>query len=154
MAECHCQTWRGSGERQRDCKVCVGRCLWLSPTEVWRWDGAEKISHVSILKSEKFIDLCHRVLVDAPVSLCDQFGCNQVCIYREADEASKLTPKRTVASVLMEPSCEVVLPQPISPPEGKTPHADQRLHNVSGESHRILPHSCGRGSSPARVRSH
>lgn len=96
----------------------------------------EKISHVSISKSEKFIDPCHRVPVDAPVSLCDQFGCNHVCVYLEADEASNLTPKRTVASVLMEHSCEVVLPQPISPSEGKTPRADQRLHNeVSGESH-------------------
>jgi len=59
-----------------------------------------------------------------------------ICTYLEADEASKLTSKRTVASVLIEHSREVVLPQPISPPEGKTPRADQQLHNeVSGESH-------------------
>ena len=74
-----------------------GRRLWRSPTEVWRWDGwdgmeAEKISHVSVSKSEIFIDPCHRVLVDAPVSLSDQFGCNHVRIYSEADEASNLTP--------------------------------------------------------------
>ena len=53
---------------------------------------AEKISHVSVSKSEIFIDPCHRVLVDAPVSLSDQFGCNHVRIYSEADEASNLTP--------------------------------------------------------------
>jgi len=40
----------------------------------------EKISRLSILKSEKFLDPCHRVPVDAPVSLCDQFGCNHLCI--------------------------------------------------------------------------
>ena len=41
---------------------------------------AEKISHV-ISKSKKFIDPCHKVPVDAPVTLCVQFGCNNVCIY-------------------------------------------------------------------------
>ena len=59
---------------------------------------AEKISHV-ISKSKKFIDPCHKVPVDAPVTLCDQFGCNNVCIYLEVDEAAKPTPTRTVASV-------------------------------------------------------
>ena len=64
---------------------------------------SERISHVVISKNEKFIDPCHRVPSDAPLSLCDQFGCMNVCIYLESTSVP-LTAERTIASVLMERS--------------------------------------------------
>ena len=89
---------------------------------------SERISHVVISKNEKFIDPCHRVPADAPVSLCDQFGCVNVCIYLQSVESTSasLTAERTIASVLIERSREIVLPQPISSPEGKTLRANQK----------------------------
>ena len=94
---------------------------------------SEKISHVVIAKNEKFIDPCHRVPADAPLSLCDQFGCMNVCIYLENMSVSP-TAERTIASVLMERSREIVLPQFLAPSEGRNLRDDQRLRNdIVGE---------------------
>ena len=74
--------------------------------------------------NEKFIDPCHRVPADAPLSLYDQFGCMNVCIYLENTNVS-LTTERMITSVLMEQSREIVLPQLLAPFEGRTLRADQ-----------------------------
>ena len=42
---------------------------------------AETINQVVIVKNEKYLDPCHKVPVDAPVSLCDQFGCLFIYLY-------------------------------------------------------------------------
>ena len=94
---------------------------------------SERISHVVIALNEKFVDPCHRVPADAPLSLCDQFSCRNVCVYLETTNVS-LTAERTIASVLMERSREIMLPAVLTPPEGRTLRADQRLHNdILGE---------------------
>lgn len=48
----------------------------------------EIICKVSISKNEKFIDPVHEVDVSAPVSLCNTFGCLNVCFHLEAGSAS------------------------------------------------------------------
>lgn len=97
--------------------------------------SSERVSHVVISKNEKFIDPCHRVPADAPLSVCDQFGCLNVCVYLESSTTISLTTERTVTSVLMERSREIVLPQPLSvSPDSRTLRADQRLRNdILGE---------------------
>ncbi len=68
----------------------------------------ETVFHIHISKQENFLDP-HNVPVTAPVSLCEQFNCRHVCIYLKRDKGAE-PPTRTVASVLMEASCERVLP--------------------------------------------
>lgn len=90
---------------------------------------AETINQVVISKNEKYLDPCHKVPIDAPVSLCDQFGCLFVCLYLSEMQTTGVVPTRTIASVLMESSRELVLPDPATPAEGKPLRADQKLRN-------------------------
>ena len=70
----------------------------------------------------------------APVSLYEQFSCKHVCIYLKRDKEVEPPTTRTVASVLMEASCERVLPDLIPVPEGRSLRADQVLYNdIIGE---------------------
>ena len=95
-----------------------------------------------IANNEKFVDPCHRVPSDVPLSLCDQFGCMNICIYLESASVSLQTAERTIASVLMERSREMVLPQFLAPSQGRTLRADQRLRNdVIGECACVHTHT-------------
>ena len=87
----------------------------------------ETISNIIISTSEKFCDPCHKVPVDAPVILCEQFNCMHVCIHLKVKEDVVAAPLRTIASVLMQNSLQIVLPNPVVPTEGKPLRADQRL---------------------------
>ena len=89
----------------------------------------ETISYIVISRTEKFCDPCHKVPVDAPVILCEQFNCMHVCIYLEAEASTVTPPARTVNSVLMENSLQIVLPNSVVVPEGRPLRADQRLRN-------------------------
>ena len=95
----------------------------------------EHIFHIIISKNEKFIDPCHKVQPDAPITLCDSFGCMNICIYLVEQCMETIPSQANGLSVLMKNSCEIVLPKPISAPEGKPLRADQRLHNdILGKS--------------------
>ena len=89
---------------------------------------AKTINQVAIL-NEKYLDPCRNMPIDAPVSLCDQFSCLFVCLYLSEMQTTGLVPTRTIASVLMESSQELVLPDPATPAEGKPLRADQKLRN-------------------------
>ena len=83
-----------------------------------------------ISKNKNFTDPCRWVPADAPLSLCNLFGCMNVCIYLESTSVSLTAERRTVTSVLIERSREIVLPQPFSAsPEGRTLRANQSLRN-------------------------
>ena len=72
---------------------------------------------------------------DAPITLCDSFGCINVCIYLVEQCMETMPSQANGLSVLMKNSHEIVLPKPISAPEGKPLRADQRLHNdILGKS--------------------
>ena len=88
----------------------------------------EHIARIVIAKSEKFVET-HEVAIDAPVSVCQMFNCNHVCIYLENEARESQVPVTNAFSVLMASSQELVLPPRLSPPEGKELRADQRLYN-------------------------
>ena len=90
---------------------------------------AETIREVHISNNEIFVDPCHKVPIDAPVSVCNQFGCMYVCLYLMEWEAARCAPARTIRDVLMEHSQELVIPDPAKPLEGRTLPADQKLRN-------------------------
>ena len=97
----------------------------------------EVIARIVIAKSEEFIDT-HDIANDAPVSVCQLFKCNHVCVYLENEAREPQAPVRNAFCVLMASSQELVLPRKLSPPEGKELRADQRLHNdVLGRYTRI-----------------
>ena len=115
----------------------VVQCTWESSfgSLLLKYDKleGETISHVYISKQENFLDP-NSVPVTAPVSLCEQFSCNYVCIYLKRDEEVEPPTTQRVASVLMEASRERVLPDLIPVPEGRSLHADQVLYNdIIGE---------------------
>ena len=86
---------------------------------------AETIHKVIISNNDKFIDPRHKVPIDPPVSVCDQFGCMYVCLYLTEKE----TTTRTISDVLMGYSLELVLQDPDKPLEGRALRADLRLRN-------------------------
>ena len=90
---------------------------------------AETIHEVIISNNDKFIDPRHKVPIDAPVSVCDQFGCMYVCLYLTEKETTRPAPARTISDVLMGYSLELVLPDPAKPLEGRALRADLRLRN-------------------------
>ena len=91
---------------------------------------AETIHEVIISNNDKFIDPRHKVPIDAPVSVCDQFGCMYICLYLTEKETTRFAPARTISDVLMGYSLELVLPDPAKPlQEDRALRADLRLCN-------------------------
>ena len=74
----------------------------------------EVVESVKISKNEQFVDPCHIVPLNAPVSLCDKFHCHCVCfLLGELQEKDRPIP-RNVFSILMSSQRQSVLP-----PKGK-----------------------------------
>ena len=77
------------------------------------------VEKVEICANDKFVD-AHIVPIDAPVRLTEQFKCSYVCLSLEHDEVSQSSgTQRNAAEVLMTSSQLIVLPAPLTPPEGK-----------------------------------
>ena len=98
-----------------------------------KFDGLadRTIEKIQISKNEKFIDPVHTVPVDAPVSLCDQFGCANVCVFiaAQSDATSKEMSGPNAFDRLMASSREIVLPQALTVPDGNDLRSDQCLYN-------------------------
>ena len=111
-------------------------CCWEENFEsiLDKFEGLSKgtIKKIQISKDEKFIDP-HIVPVDAPVSLCDQFSCANVCIFISADSAEAATSRSgpNAFDRLMASSREIVLPPVLTAPSGNDLdlRSDQRLYN-------------------------
>ncbi len=64
------------------------------------------------------------------MSLTEQFKCSHVCLSLERDEGSQSSgTQRNAAEVLMASSRKIVLPAPLTPPEGKELRKDQQMYN-------------------------
>ena len=86
------------------------------------------VEKVEICANDKFVD-AHIVPIDAPV-LTEQFKCSYVCLSLERDEVSQSSgTQRNAAEVLMASSRQIVLPAPLTPPEGKELRKDQKMYN-------------------------
>ena len=60
----------------------------------------KSVLKVMISTNERFIDLVHEVNITAPVSVCDTFKCQFVCIYlRESSDVSVSTRTSSVTGV-------------------------------------------------------
>ena len=87
------------------------------------------VEKVEICANEKFVD-AHIVPIDAPVSLTEQFKCSYVCLSLERDEVPQSSgTQRNAAEVLRASSRQIVLPAPLTPPEGKELRKDQQMYN-------------------------
>ncbi len=60
----------------------------------------EIVARIMIAKSEKFIDT-QKVSINAPVSVCNTFSCNHVCVYFKDKARGPEVSKRNAFSVLM-----------------------------------------------------
>ena len=70
----------------------------------------KSIEKIQISRNESFIDPVHVVPIDAPVSLCQQFICANVCVYISSDSTSRGMSGPNVFDRLMANSREIVLP--------------------------------------------
>ena len=84
-----------------------------------KFDGAYNIEKIQISSTKKFVDPVHIVPVDAPVSLCEQFKCFNVCITVAGTLPHVSTMERNAFEVMMVASHEMVLPATLIPQEGK-----------------------------------
>ena len=101
------------------------------------------VEKVEICANDKFVD-AHIVPIDAPVRLTEQFKCSCVCLSLESDEVSQSSgTRKNAAEVLMASSRQIVLPAPLTPPEGKELRKDQQMYNQG----RIQRGGCG-GCNP------
>ena len=86
-------------------------------------DADCQVLKIEISKTEKFIDPVI-IPIDAPISLCEQFGCYHVCIdlveppTDQVRVVSTLQPQNAF-DVMMSAAKEVSLPPHIVPPEGR-----------------------------------
>ena len=66
--------------------------------------------------------------------LCEQFKCFYACITMEKRSRSLSVPsgERNAFDVLMASSHKIVLPLPLTPPEGKELCNDSIMHSLSG----------------------
>lgn len=63
-------------------KRAIMKCSWEdSFSSVLGEEFAGETTRSTDSTTEKFMDSCHRVPIDAPISLCDQFRCFHVCIF-------------------------------------------------------------------------
>ena len=102
------------------------------------------ITKIEISANEKFADPVHAVPLDAPILLCKQFKCFYVCITMEKERSRCLSVpsgERNAFDVLMDPSHEIVLPSPLTPPEEKELHKDQQMYNDLIGKHLSIMHS-------------
>ena len=87
------------------------------------------VEKVEICANDKFVD-AHIVPIDALVRLTEQFKCSCVCLSLERDEVSQSSgTRKNAAEVLMASSRQIVLPAPLTPPEGKELRKDQQMYN-------------------------
>ena len=87
------------------------------------------VEKVEICANDKFVDT-HIVPIDAPVRLTEQFKHSCVCLSLERDEVSQSSgTQKNAAEVLMASSWQIVLPAPLTPPEGKELWKDQQMYN-------------------------
>ena len=91
----------------------------------WNDSFVEKI-HIS--RNDKFISPNHTVPIDAPISICEQFGCAYICIY-VAQSCSGVESRCNAFEMLMTRSHEHVLPSAIEPPVGMGLRQDQILYS-------------------------
>ena len=93
--------------------------------------SGETIETICISRNDMFISPNHTVPIDAPVSICDQFGCAYVCIYvaQLCSGIDSGQPRRNAFEMLMNRSREYVRPSPIEPPVGRELRQDQLLYN-------------------------
>ena len=89
------------------------------------------VEKVQIASNEKFTDPVHVVPLDAPIIICDQFKCTRVCISIEDNIVRMPSSERqpNAFEVLMASSHDIVLPNKLSPSEGKELRRDQQLYN-------------------------
>ena len=88
------------------------------------------VEKVQIASNEKFTDPVHVVPLDAPIIICDQFKGMHVGI--SIEDIVRMSPSErqpNAFEVLMASSRDIVLPNNLSPPEGKELQRDQQLYN-------------------------
>lgn len=93
-----------------------------------------QVTKVQISRTEKFLDPVHVVPLDAPVILCEQFNCYNVCVYVAMESGCTSTNSTSLSAtnafgILMSAASTRALPPCLEPPEGKELRADQRLFN-------------------------
>ena len=68
---------------------------------------AETIHEVIASNNDKFIDPRHKVPIDAPVSVCDQFGCMYVYLYLTEKETTRPPLSSNTAPASCVPCCYI-----------------------------------------------
>ena len=116
------------------CRTVV-KCSWEdtfgSLLDKFKGLSDRTIEKIQISKNESFIDPVHVVPIDAPVSLCNQFGCVNVCVFIAESEVAPRGMSRSGANAfdrLMAGSREIVLLPALTAP-GVELCSDQRLYN-------------------------
>ena len=94
---------------------------------------------MTVLKISIGQDVCFKgaqmVSIDSPILLCEQFNCKFVCYDLKPGVASgsmvamPTDQRRNGLEVLMNLSRDLVLPDKVTPPDGKTLRSDQMLYN-------------------------
>ena len=116
------------------CRTIV-KCSWEDTfgSLLNRFEGLSDrtVEKIQISKNENFIDPVHLVPIDAPVSLCSQFGCANVCVFIAESEVAPREMSRSGPNAfdrLMASSREITLPPALTAP-GVELLSDQRLYN-------------------------
>ena len=99
------------------------------------------IMKIEISANEKFADPVHAVPLDTPILLCEQFKCFYVCITMEKERSRYLSVPSGERNVLMASSHEIVLPSPLTPPEGKELRKDMQMYYDLIGKHLSIMHS-------------
>ena len=73
----------------------------------------ELVEKVLIANNEKFVDPCHIVQLNSPVSLCHQFNCSHICynLLEQPNKIAVINERQNAFTILMNSQRERLLPE-------------------------------------------